>query len=72
MAKHSPEDPNITFISSSQNNLLVCSILTGISLSFDKQYMDKDEAMIPFQKVKVPNPRLFEETMLDDLASNHT
>lgn len=59
--KLSDEDPDIMFISSTQNNLLVCSILTGISLSFQGQSSEKDSIRIDFDKVSIPNPNMLKK-----------
>ena len=59
--KISAEDPDIAFLCSSQNNLLVCSILTGINMTLqsDEQPDSKGHLHCKLDKIKILNPKLY-------------
>ena len=66
------DDPNIAFLSSNLNNMLVCGILKGINLSLNEFKYDStnlnnsDEVQkVPFHKLEVLNPTLFTELKKD-------
>ena len=45
-------NPNIAFLSSSLNNLMVCSILKGVNLTLHKDYSDQPQLVeVKFDKV---------------------
>ena len=72
----SEEDPAIVFLSSSLNNMLVCSILKGIHLSLSQFAYDPMEAVsssetidLSFDKIEIMDPRIFQNLKLSELKS---
>jgi hypothetical protein len=57
------DNPNIEFLSSNLNNMLVCGVLTGVNLSLkgqNPQYINKF-MLFKFNELVVLNPKHFEK-----------
>ena len=68
------DDPNIAFLSSSMNNILVCGILKGIHLSMINFHYDpklenlsnkKEKQKINFKSIEILDPKIFEQFDMD-------
>lgn len=69
------EDPNIAFLSSSLNNMLVCGILKGINVSLNKHgFIDesilagrKEIKSCSYKKLEILDPALFENVDMQQI-----
>lgn len=71
------EDPNIVFLSSSLNNLLVCGILKGINSALMRCGVQNEELFRPtdvmvysYEALEVLDPKIFEEIKLSQLKKS--
>jgi len=59
-------DPNIVFLSSSQNNILVCTILKGVNLALDTETQFEAERASEIAEVKEIKSHSFQEVEVID------